>query len=156
MAEIDIVTSQWRMVEVGRVVLFTSGPYTDRLATIVEIIDHKRALVQGPSTKENASIPRHADSLANLVLTPIVIPNLPRAAGNATVARKWEKAEVEKQWDASSWAKKRDQKERRRGLSDFERFKVMRLRKQVRLILQLQSALVKKTMPKKLHIGTRT
>ena len=42
MAEIDIVTSQWRMVEVGRVVLFTSGPYTDRLATIVEIIDHKR------------------------------------------------------------------------------------------------------------------
>jgi large subunit ribosomal protein L14e len=42
MANIDIKVSQWRLVEVGRVVLFTSGPYTGRLAAIVEIIDHKR------------------------------------------------------------------------------------------------------------------
>jgi len=42
MANIDIKVSQWRLVEVGRVVLFTSGPHTGRLAAIVEIIDHKR------------------------------------------------------------------------------------------------------------------
>lgn len=42
MAEVDIKTSQWRLVEVGRVVLFTHGKFKDRLATIVEIIDHKR------------------------------------------------------------------------------------------------------------------
>lgn len=42
MANIDINASQWRLVEVGRVVLFVSGPYTGRLATVVEIIDHKR------------------------------------------------------------------------------------------------------------------
>lgn len=41
-AEIDVKASQWRMVEVGRVVLFNNGPHTGRLATIVEIIDHKR------------------------------------------------------------------------------------------------------------------
>lgn len=39
---INIVASQWRLVEVGRVVLFTHGQYTGRLAVIVEIIDHKR------------------------------------------------------------------------------------------------------------------
>ena len=41
-AEIEIKASQWRQVEVGRVVLFTHGQYTGRLAAIVEIIDHKR------------------------------------------------------------------------------------------------------------------
>lgn len=42
MAEVDISASKWRLVEVGRVVLFTHGKFKDRLATIVEIIDHKR------------------------------------------------------------------------------------------------------------------
>lgn len=41
-AEIEIKASQWRLVEVGRVVLFTHSQYTGRLAVIVEIIDHKR------------------------------------------------------------------------------------------------------------------
>ena len=42
MGDADITTSQWRLVEVGRVVLFGAGPYEGRLATVVEIIDHKR------------------------------------------------------------------------------------------------------------------
>ena len=42
MAEINIQASKWKLVEIGRVVLFNSGPYANRLATIVEIIDHKR------------------------------------------------------------------------------------------------------------------
>ena len=42
MADIEIFASKWRLVEVGRVILFTRGPYVGRLATIVEIIDHKR------------------------------------------------------------------------------------------------------------------
>ncbi|KAL2415565.1 hypothetical protein ABEF94_000048, partial [Exophiala dermatitidis] len=35
-------------------------------------------------------------------------------------------------WAQSSWAKKREQQDRRRNLTDFERFKVMRLKKQAR------------------------
>ena len=42
MGDAEVKTSQWRLVEVGRVVLFTTGPYVNKLATIVEIIDHKR------------------------------------------------------------------------------------------------------------------
>ena len=48
-AEIEIKASQWRQVEVGRVVLFTHGQYTGRLAAIVEIIDHKRVRLENPS-----------------------------------------------------------------------------------------------------------
>ena len=42
MGDANITTSAWRLVEVGRVVLFNEGVYEGRLATIVEIIDHKR------------------------------------------------------------------------------------------------------------------
>ncbi len=49
------------------------------------------------------------------------------------MARAWEKNEVQKKWDESVWAKRREQREKRRGLTDFERFKVLRLRKQVGL-----------------------
>ena len=55
MAEIEIKASQWRLVEVGRVVLFTHGQYVGRLAAIVEIIDHKRVSSQFGSRLEYAS-----------------------------------------------------------------------------------------------------
>jgi hypothetical protein len=43
MGDATIVASNWRNVEVGRVLLLQgAGPYAGRLATIVEIIDHKR------------------------------------------------------------------------------------------------------------------
>lgn len=42
MADIDLKLAQWKLVEVGRVVLIRSGPYTGKLAVIVQIVDHKR------------------------------------------------------------------------------------------------------------------
>jgi large subunit ribosomal protein L14e len=42
MGDAEIKASQWRLVEVGRVVLIQGGPHDGKLATIVEIIDHKR------------------------------------------------------------------------------------------------------------------
>ncbi|KAL8704129.1 MAG: hypothetical protein Q9201_002713 [Fulgogasparrea decipioides] len=143
MPEIEIHASAWRLVEVGRVVLFTHGPYIGRLAVIVEIIDHKRILVDGPSKKENGNVPRHAVGLNNTIVTPIVIPKLPRAAGRGPVAKAWEKAEVESKWDQSAWAKRREQREKRRALSDFERFKVMRLKKRARFEVQKSMAKVR-------------
>lgn len=71
-----------------------------------------------------------------MIITPIVIPKLPRGAGRGPVARAWEKAEVDSKWEQSAWAKRRDQREKRQGLSDFERFKVMKLKKQVSTLLK--------------------
>ena len=88
-------------------------------------------LIDGPSKKENSGVPRQSVGLNNLIVTPIVIAKLPRAAGRGAVAKAWEKAEVENTWDESAWAKRREQREKRRNLSDFDRFKVLRLKKQV-------------------------
>lgn len=48
--------------------------------------------------------------------------------------KKWAAAEIDSKWGQSSYAKKLEKASRRKQLSDFERFKVMRLRKQVRSI----------------------
>jgi len=132
MASIDIKSTSWKLVEVGRVVLIRTGPYTGKLAAIVEIIDHKRVLVDGPSGQEDKIVPRHSLALAHATLTPFVIPKLPRAAGTGPVKKLWENADIDSKWAQSTWAKKAAQAERRKNLTDFERFKVMRLKKQVR------------------------
>ncbi|KAF2873027.1 60S ribosomal protein L14 [Massariosphaeria phaeospora] len=130
MGDIDITTSQWRLVEVGRVVIFSGGEYNGRLATIVEIIDHKRVLVDGPS--EKGAVPRHSARLSDVALTTIVIPKFVRAAGRGYVRDQWTKAKVDEKFAESSWAKKSVRFQKRKQLSDFERFKVMKLRKQAR------------------------
>jgi large subunit ribosomal protein L14e len=88
-------------------------------------------LVDGPSTKEGAVVPRQAIPTSAISLTPWVIPSLPKAAGTGAVKKLWEKNEIDKKWAESSWAKKMEQQSRRKTLTDFERFKVMRLKKQV-------------------------
>ncbi|CAI6262396.1 unnamed protein product [Periconia digitata] len=130
MGDAEISTSQWRYVEVGRVVRFNGGEFNGRLAAIVEIIDHKRVLVDGPS--EKAPVPRHSAALAHVSLTPLVISQLPRACGVGVLKKKWEKAEVDSKFEQSTWAKKAAQFQKRRQLNDFERFKVLKLRKQAR------------------------
>ncbi len=67
----------------------------------------------------------------------MVIPKLPRKAGRTAVAKAWEKHEVESKWDESAWSKRREQREKRRNLTDFDRFKVLKLKKQVCLFRAL-------------------
>ncbi|KAF1977913.1 hypothetical protein BU23DRAFT_564763 [Bimuria novae-zelandiae CBS 107.79] len=141
MGDADITTSAWRLVEVGRVVLFQGGEYNGRIATIVEIIDHKRVLVDGPN--KDAPVPRQSIPLAKVSLTPIVIPKLPRAAGRGFVAAQWEKNEVDKKWAEGTWSKKREAFQKRKQLNDFERFKVMKLRKQARFEVRKSLAKVR-------------
>jgi len=91
----------------------------------------EQVLLDGPASKPEAVVPRHSAPLASLSLTPIVIAKLPRSAGTGPTKTLWEKEQVESKWNNSTWAKTRENVVKRRALTDFERFKVMRLRKQV-------------------------
>jgi len=122
----EVVASQWRNVEIGRVVLLTDGPSAGKLGAVVEIIDHKRVLIDSPTVE------RQAIALKHVTLTPHVLAKLPRGAGSGVVKKTWEKSDVDKKWSESAWAKKRVTREKRRTLNDFERFKVMVLKKQRR------------------------
>ncbi|GAA5857704.1 hypothetical protein JCM5296_000580 [Sporobolomyces johnsonii] len=130
-----------RYVEVGRVVLLNDGPDAGKLATIVEIIDHNRALIDGPST----GVARQPFAYRRLVLTPYVLKKLPRAAGTSTVKKVFDASEVVAKWEKSAWAQKRKATEKRRNTSDFERFEIMLLKKQRRRLVQAAAAKAKKS-----------
>ena len=76
-------------------------------------------------------------------MTPIVIEKLPRDAGTGALRKLWEKQEIDQKIEESTFAKKRDQQQRRQNLSDFERFKVMRLKRQARFEIKKTAAKVK-------------
>ncbi|WWD21602.1 hypothetical protein CI109_106088 [Kwoniella shandongensis] len=114
-----------RFVEVGRVVLVNDGPSAGKLAVIVEIIDHNRALIDGPTT----SVPRQAFPYRNLILTPYTLANLPRAAGSGPLKKALEKAGVLEKWEQSGWAKKLAARQTRKNSSDFDRFQVQLAKK---------------------------
>mgnify|MGYP001123932901 CR=1 FL=1 len=125
-AESTVKASHWRLVEVGRVVLVTKGSSAGKLAAIVEIIDQKRVLIDGPVS----GVARQAIPLAKVTLTPLTISKLPRGSRSPTVAKRFKADEIAKKWAATSWAKNIARKERRAQLSDFERFQVLVYKKQ--------------------------
>lgn len=109
----------------------------------VQLLIGLQALIDGPATDSKIAVPRQSIALSHLILTPLVLEKLPRAARTGVVKAQWEKAGIEAKWQESAWAKKRSQKERRKALTDFERFKVMRLRKQARFEVRKSFAKVK-------------
>jgi len=117
-----------RFVEVGRVVLLRSGPHSDRIAVIAEIIDHNRAIIDGPTT----DVPRQAYPYKHLTLTPLKLTGLPRGAGSGVVKKLLEKEQIVEKWNKSLWAQKRAAVEKRRALNDFARFNVMVAKKRRR------------------------
>ncbi|KAK9720068.1 hypothetical protein K7432_004393 [Basidiobolus ranarum] len=129
-----------RIVEVGRVVLLNSGVDAGKLAVIVEILDHNRAIVDGPTT----GVARHAHAYRRLTLPPLVVKTLPRGTGSGALKKALEKQEIVALWEKTTWAQKLAAREKRAALTDFDRFKLMKLRKQRRNIVGKQIAALKK------------
>jgi large subunit ribosomal protein L14e len=98
---------------------------------IEQVLTYPKVLIDGPSEDKALSIPRQAVPLAHVSLTSIVM-KIPRAIGPGPLAKKWKEAGIEKQWKESAFAQGRARSTKRRTLNDFDRFKVMRLKKQVR------------------------
>lgn len=98
------------------------------MAVIVDIVDHNRALIDGPTT----GVARQALAYRQLVLTPIVV-KVPRNAGQTALKKAIEKSQVEAAWNKTAWAKKLEQRKIRAGLSDFDRYKLLKLKNQVSL-----------------------
>ncbi|KAF8428236.1 ribosomal protein L14-domain-containing protein [Tirmania nivea] len=137
----NVSSWDYRLVEVGRIVLINDGPYAGKLAAIVEIIDHKRVLVDGAKT---SGALRQAISLSHVTLTPILVSKLPRSARSGTVEKYWKEADVDAKWGVSGWAKKIASRNTRRELTDFDRFKVMVLKKQRRYEVRKAHAKLRK------------
>lgn len=116
-----------RYVEVGRVVLITYGPDAGKLATVIDIVDQNKCLIDGP--EEMTGVSRQVISYSRITLTDLTVA-IQRSARAKTIKAAWKAGDTLAQWEGSSWAKKLANKEKRASLSDFDRFKVMVAKKQ--------------------------
>jgi large subunit ribosomal protein L14e len=108
-------------VQAGRVVLVNFGPELNKLVVIVDLLDQNRVLVEGPTS----GVKRQVMSVKRIALTNILLEDVPRGAKSEDVKAKYDAADVDKVFAASSWGRKLDSKAKRANLSDFGRFKVM-------------------------------
>ncbi|ORZ14613.1 ribosomal protein L14-domain-containing protein [Absidia repens] len=129
-----------REVQVGRIVLLNTGADAGKLAVIIEIIDHRRALIDGPTT----GVARQPFSYNHLTLTPLVVKDLPRGAGEKVVKKYLAKHDTLANWEKTAWAQKIATRKTRASLSDFDRFKVQKLKSQRRFALGSAIAQAKK------------
>lgn len=86
-----------------------------------------QALIDGPTT----GVARHAYTFRRMTLTDFVVKGFPRGATSKILKKYLEKEDVLAKWDKSSWAKKLDDRKKRSVLTDFDRFKLLKLKKQV-------------------------
>ncbi|KAI1320419.1 ribosomal protein L14-domain-containing protein [Xylariaceae sp. FL0255] len=137
-----IESPSWRTVEVGRLVLINAGPFTGRIAAITEIISEKRVLVDGPSSDEKAVVPKGPVALSDVLLTDLSL-TIPRGVRTGTLKAAWEKEGIDAKWKDSKWAKRSERTERRKALTDFQRFQLLRAKKQQRYEVRKALAKVK-------------
>jgi len=121
-----------RFVEVGRVVLITYGPETSKLATIIDVVDQNKCLIEGP--EEITGVKRQVIPFKRINLTDLTV-KISRNARSKTLKKAWTEGETLAKWKSTSWAKKLEKKEKRSKTTDFDRFKVMVARKQKAAII---------------------
>ncbi|CAD6186360.1 unnamed protein product [Caenorhabditis auriculariae] len=115
-----------RVVQVGRVVFISEGKDEGKLATIVNVIDGNRVLIDGPTS----GVVRGVRNLKELQLTKFT----------AAV----EEAKVDEQFKKSAWAKKIQQKALKSRMTDFDRYKLMRAKQMRNRIIRVELAKLKK------------
>jgi large subunit ribosomal protein L14e len=109
---------------------------------INSVFSHEQVLVDGPSSEEKFAVPKGPIALSDVLLTDIKL-DIPRAVRTGTLKKYWEKAEVDKKWQDSKWAQRSQRTERRKALTDFQRFQLLRVKKQQRYEVRKALAKVK-------------
>ena len=110
-------------MEVGRVIIVNYGPLVGKLAVIVDILTTTKVLIQGLK----GGVKRQELSLRRVTLTDYKL-DIKRGAKQAEVYKAIDDFKLEDKFKTSTHYKKNEIRQKRANLTDFDRFKVMRLR----------------------------
>uniref|UniRef100_A0A8C4QCD4 Large ribosomal subunit protein eL14 n=1 Tax=Eptatretus burgeri TaxID=7764 RepID=A0A8C4QCD4_EPTBU len=144
-----------RFVELGRIAHVGYGPHADKLVVIVNVVDQNRALVDGPCS----GVKRQSMPFKILHLTDFVI-KIPYGCQQKAVREAWEKADITKRWQASRWYRKIEARKRKANMNDFDRYKLMKVKRMRNRIIKaelrrLQKAETKAKLSKKEKDSTK-
>ena len=139
-----------RFVEVGRVIIVNYGPLVGKLAVIVDILTTTKVLIQGLK----GGIRRQELSLRRVTLTDYKI-DIKRGAKREEVFKALEAYKLDEKFKNSPYAKKCEQRQKRANLTDFDRFKVMRLRQKRAVLRHMAAKGTKKAVKEKPKKGKK-
>merc|ERR1712002_107469 len=128
-----------KFIEIGAVVYITLGHHKGKIAAIANVVDQNRILVDGPCT----GVPRVVVNLKQVQLTKFRI-NIPFGYRTGGIKKVWEKEDVSAQWAATTWAQKIASKARKAQLTDFDRFKLMKIKQRRARIINAEVKRLKK------------
>merc|ERR1712087_515864 len=94
--------------------------------TIVDLIDLRRVIVDGPTT----GVLRQQIPIKWLALTGLKC-NIERGAREKTLKAALNAEDIFGKWEKTNWCKKMRGEEARKQLNDFDRFKVMLAKKKI-------------------------
>merc|ERR1712146_85785 len=108
-----------RFVEAGRLALITYGPCTGRMCVIVDIVDQKRVVVDGPASI--TGVKRHMMPIRRLSLTDFKV-RIGRGCREKCLKKCLASEKTFEEWNKTKWAKKIALRTIKREMTDFDRF----------------------------------
>ena len=140
-----------RFVEVGRVIVINYGPLAGKLAVIVDILTTTKIIIQGLK----GGVRRQELSLRRVTLTDYKI-NIKRGAKREEVFKAIDEYKLEEKFKNSTYSKKCELRQKRANLTDFDRFKVMRLRQKRAVLRHMATKGIKKQKGEKGEKGKKS
>jgi large subunit ribosomal protein L14e len=115
------------LLGIGRVVYINYGPLAGKIAVVVDIINENRVIIDGPGL----GVSRQTISVKRLTLTKFLLGDYKFGDSEGELQKKINSFDLVKRYTSCGMGKKIAKQERRRALTDFERFKVLVLRRKL-------------------------
>ena len=115
------------LVSLGRVVYINFGKNSGKLATIVDIVNGTSVVVDGPTS----GVEKQVINVKRLTLTRFRIADVTKGIKQTELIKKIKEYKLDEKFSHSGLGKKIQKQKRRAELTDFDRFKVKTLKKEL-------------------------
>lgn len=132
------------LLELGRVVYINHGPLSGKIAVVAELLNKNRTIIDGPGL----GIPRQVISNRRLELTKFKLSKFTRETKQGELKKMIEEFDLVKRFNQTGRGQKIQKQKRRAELTDFDRFKVMVLKRKLARATRQQINAHKKTIKK--------
>ena len=115
------------LLRLGRVVYINYGALSSKIAIVVDIVNENKVVIDGPGL----DVLRQVISTKRLTLTKFCLEEYKMSNTRGDLKKLIEKFDLLKRFRSCGIGKRLAQQEKRRNLTDFERFKVLVLRRKL-------------------------
>ena len=128
-------------MEIGRVVYVNYGTLVGKIAVVVELVNKNRVIISGPGL----GVSRTLITNRRLELTKFRVPNVAYGIKEGELKKQIESFELLKKFNETERGRKILRQQRRADLTDFERFKVLVLKRKLAKASRTQINKLKKS-----------